>query len=66
MKSYKRNGEDETTLPKKDDIRLGSTMSHSYIFYPHPVTPMNVLPLTRTVMAIQFYFIFNLLIKVFL
>jgi hypothetical protein len=49
MKSYQRPSEDENSLPKKDDVRLGSTMSHNYVFYPHPITPSNPLPLHRTV-----------------
>ena len=49
IKSYEQPGRDESSLPKKDDIRLSSTMSHSYVFYPHPITPTSPIALHRPV-----------------
>jgi hypothetical protein len=34
-----------TTAPIQN--RLGTTMSHSYVFYPHPITPLNTQPINR-------------------
>lgn len=38
-----------TTAPIgiRTQTRLGTTMSHSYVFYPHPITPLNTQPVDR-------------------